>query len=144
MRALKDRLEWAMDRAGLSQADLARACRVKPPSVTNWLNGETRTLKAGPAVRAALALGVQPLWLIDGEGPREVESTGTAAYVAYAAAAPPAAHERDEPWPFRNISATRWHALPNLDRQRIETFIEATLQAWEARDDPKSLGVAGR
>jgi transcriptional regulator with XRE-family HTH domain len=69
--SLAERLQWAIERRGCSQADLARAAEVKQPSVANWLSGETKSLRAEPAIRAAAFLGVSPQWLIEGIGAPE-------------------------------------------------------------------------
>jgi phage repressor protein C with HTH and peptisase S24 domain len=69
---LKDRLERALE--GIpepkpTQADLARAAKVKPPSVSDWFNGRTKSLRGEPLLAVAKALGVSPLWLNTGRGP---------------------------------------------------------------------------
>lgn len=66
---LADRLITAMERAGLSQADLARACDVKPPSVNGWLSGKAKFLRGENLLKASAALGVNEKWLATGEGP---------------------------------------------------------------------------
>lgn len=53
----------------VTAADLARECRVKPPSVHEWLYGPTKTLKGPHAIRAARLLRVNVEWLSDGRGP---------------------------------------------------------------------------
>ena len=53
-----------------SQAALARACGVKPPSVHDWLSGETKTIEGQNLLRAAKFLGVSPEWLTTGKGPK--------------------------------------------------------------------------
>ena len=61
---LKERLELAM--AGppaVSQAALARACKIKPPSVSEWLSGKTKRLDGENLFRAANFLNVNPEWL---------------------------------------------------------------------------------
>ena len=58
-----------MERAGLSQADLARACDVKPPSVNGWLSGKAKFLRGENLLKASAALGVNEKWLATGEGP---------------------------------------------------------------------------
>lgn len=69
MSTLKDRLEEAMRRnPGLRQADLAKACGLSTPSVSNWFRGETRTLKVESARRAAKILGCDQNWLASGIG----------------------------------------------------------------------------
>jgi transcriptional regulator with XRE-family HTH domain len=69
MTMLSERIKTAMGDAGFSQADLAAACNVKPPSVNDWLSGKTKSLKAATAHRAADFLGVNFLWLTEGTGP---------------------------------------------------------------------------
>lgn len=66
---LADRLLTAMERAGLSQADLARACDVKPPSVNGWLSGKAKFLRGENLLKASAALRVNEKWLATGEGP---------------------------------------------------------------------------
>lgn len=67
--SLSDRLTLAMSSAGISQADLARACKVKPPSVHGWLSGKAKFLRGENLLLAAAALGVNQQWLATGEGP---------------------------------------------------------------------------
>lgn len=66
---LSDRLRTAMNLAGVSQADLARACGVKPPSVNGWLGGKSKFLRGENLLKAASKLGVNQQWLATGEGP---------------------------------------------------------------------------
>lgn len=65
---LADRLLAAMAHSGLSQAELARACGVKPPSVNGWLSGRSKFLRGENLLKAASALGVNQQWLATGEG----------------------------------------------------------------------------
>ena len=66
---LSERLQFAMRRAGLSQAQLARACGVKAPSVHNWLSGKSKFLRGPNLLSAAKVLGVSQTWLATGQGP---------------------------------------------------------------------------
>ena len=67
---LKDRLSKALaENPELSQADLARACKIKPPSVSDWFSGATQTLKGANLLNASACLGVSPQWLAAGKGP---------------------------------------------------------------------------
>lgn len=68
MKTLSDRVALALKHAGISQADLARACKISAVSVNNWLSGETRSLRATTAIAAAEALGVSAEWLSSGRG----------------------------------------------------------------------------
>lgn len=78
MSTLQDRLRQIM--AGppkVSQAALARACGIKPPSVNDWLSGKTKTIEGQNLLLAAEFLGVAPKWLATGRGPIR-KSTGLA------------------------------------------------------------------
>ncbi|MBP8812344.1 MAG: helix-turn-helix transcriptional regulator [Laribacter sp.] len=66
---LSTRLQLAMREAGISQAELARACGVKPPSVNGWLSGKSKFLRGENLLAAAKALNVSQAWLATGKGP---------------------------------------------------------------------------
>ena len=68
MTTLAHRIKEAMDEKPCTVSELARACGIKPPSVSDWLNGKTQSLKAGTAYKAAVFLGVNQLWLTEGRG----------------------------------------------------------------------------
>jgi transcriptional regulator with XRE-family HTH domain len=69
MQSLKRRVEEAKRRhPHLKNAAIARASGVKPPSVTDWLNGKTKSLDAQTAHRAAQLFGCDPTWLAVGVG----------------------------------------------------------------------------
>ncbi len=65
---LKDRIAEALAESGKSKAELARYCQVAPASVTAWFNGKTKSLDAVSAIKAAMFLGVNALWLTTGKG----------------------------------------------------------------------------
>lgn len=69
MGTLSERLTKAMADANVNQADLARACGVKPPSVHGWLSGKSKYLRGENLLSAAAALGVNQQWLATGTGP---------------------------------------------------------------------------
>lgn len=70
MTTLQQRFRMlARERPDISQADLARATGAKPPSVNAWFSGETKTMKAVTAAKAAELYGCNTLWLSDGVGP---------------------------------------------------------------------------
>ena len=66
--ALKDRIAEALSDSGKTKSELARFCGVAPASVTAWFNGKTKSLDAVSAVKAAMFLGVNALWLTTGKG----------------------------------------------------------------------------
>lgn len=65
---LKDRVIKAMAYKECDIPTLAKAANIKTPSVHDWVNGKSHSMKAGPALRAAAYLGVDALWLAEGEG----------------------------------------------------------------------------
>lgn len=71
---LAKRLKVAMESASLTQADLARACNVKPPSISGWLSGKSKFLKGENLLLAADALNVSRKWLATGEGDMRQET----------------------------------------------------------------------
>lgn len=138
--SLARRLELCLEATGRTKAELARACKVKPSSVSEWFSGESKSLRGTSALRAAEFFGVNALWLALGEGPqRPPESPQRPSTLNVH----PHAREPSSDWPFRNISPARWFALPVQDRLRIETFAEATLQTLEARQTTHSNGTTG-
>lgn len=52
----------------VSQASLARACGIKPPSVHDWMSGKTKSIEGENLLRAAAFLKVSPYWLATGKG----------------------------------------------------------------------------
>lgn len=74
MSTLSERLKLAIERAGVSKSDLAKACGVKPASVSDWLSGKSKSMRAPVAQKAADFLGVSVLWLSTGEGSPDSDS----------------------------------------------------------------------
>jgi transcriptional regulator with XRE-family HTH domain len=74
-KTLKQRLSVAMRDASVTAADLARACKIKPPSVSDWLSGETKSIRGSNLLAAARLLGVNPEWLDTGQGPRDAPTS---------------------------------------------------------------------
>jgi transcriptional regulator with XRE-family HTH domain len=115
MNTLESRLGKAFNKDQHTQAALAKAAGVKPPSVADWFNGKTRTLKAEPLVRAAIYLGVEPLWLAAGEGP--MHRSG------FTAREPTAAYESRPAWPFTRLSEASICSLSREELALLEGLI---------------------
>jgi transcriptional regulator with XRE-family HTH domain len=77
MELLKDRLRWAMDNAGqkVTQAALAKVCKVTPTSVNDWLSGKSKSIKGAPLLAASRYLNVNPEWLSIGKGRRRLNDS---------------------------------------------------------------------
>ena len=74
--AIGDRIVEALkDRKGdgITRSDLARACGVKPASVSQWISGSTKSIRQDHLVKAADFLGVNIRWLAVGEGPKKLD-----------------------------------------------------------------------
>lgn len=74
MKTLAERLRYAMEvlpPKKIKGVDLARAVGVKPPSVSDWLSGKSKTMEGENLLRAAKHLGVSPVWLATGKGEYE-------------------------------------------------------------------------
>jgi phage repressor protein C with HTH and peptisase S24 domain len=67
MQKLSERLSLAMERAGVSQSELARRVGMKQPSISAIVSGDTTHTKFGAEI--AVALGVRFEWLVLGTGP---------------------------------------------------------------------------
>lgn len=71
MSTLAERLaELVSEKPDYKQKDLAAACGVKPPSVANWFDGQTKNMEGANLQRAADYFGVMPLWLAEGKLPK--------------------------------------------------------------------------
>ena len=74
MSTIADRLNEALAQSGMTASELARAIRVKPQAVSQWLSGATKSPNATNLLKAAVVLGVNPQWLTEGKGQRLVEA----------------------------------------------------------------------
>lgn len=56
-------------RPDITNADLARLTGAKAPSVGDWFNGNTKSLKGDTAAKVADAYSVSAAWVATGQGP---------------------------------------------------------------------------
>ncbi|MFW1939513.1 LexA family protein [Acinetobacter junii] len=71
MKTLAERLRYAMEvlpPKRIKGVDLARAVGVKPPSVSDWLTGKSKTMEGENLLKASKFLGVNANWLASGIG----------------------------------------------------------------------------
>ncbi|MEY0256210.1 XRE family transcriptional regulator [Morganella morganii] len=66
MKTFTDRLIYAMQKAGMSQADLAKSVGLAQPSVWKLVSGKSNSSRY--VVQIAGALNVDPVWLATGAG----------------------------------------------------------------------------
>lgn len=68
MKSVRERIRAAMQRAGVTQGQLAEACGVTGPAVNQWLTGKTRQIDPGHLVHVASCTNTSLKWLMTGEG----------------------------------------------------------------------------
>lgn len=71
LNTLAQRLRYAMDvlpPKKIKGVDLARVVGVKPPSVSDWLSGKSKTMEGENLLRVAKYLNINPVWLATGKG----------------------------------------------------------------------------
>lgn len=71
MNTLQDRIAELMEVSGLSVGQLAEIAGVSSSAVSQWKDGPTKALKAGPATRLAERTGYCARWIADGDGPKK-------------------------------------------------------------------------
>ena len=71
--ALKDRIEEVMA-AGYSASQLARAAGKTPSTVTHWITGATKTIKADSAAGIEGLTGFSAVWIATGRGSKRVNN----------------------------------------------------------------------
>jgi len=67
---LPDRLQWALEMSGHTQASLAREVGISKGAVGQWCNGQTDHIRPQYLFDAARVLRVEAEWLGTGKGPR--------------------------------------------------------------------------
>jgi len=76
MKTLAERLRYAMEvlpPKKIKGVELARAVGVKPPSVSDWLSGKSKTMEGENLLKASSFLGVNPSWLATGTGKPDIQ-----------------------------------------------------------------------
>lgn len=65
---LSERVKLAREKAGMTQAQLARALGISQPSVHDLESGRTKQFRSSTLLKMAKVLGQSPEWLAGGEG----------------------------------------------------------------------------
>lgn len=68
MKTWNQRLKEAREALKMSQAELARRAGVRQPTVYEWEEGITKSLKGPNLLKVASALETTPEWLLTGKG----------------------------------------------------------------------------
>ncbi|MBT8766708.1 LexA family transcriptional regulator [Metapseudomonas boanensis] len=64
-----ERISRAIQLSGKRKREVADECGVAPSAITQWINGETKALKAESVFALAKATGFRAEWLANGTGP---------------------------------------------------------------------------
>lgn len=71
MKTLSERASYLLELVGNSTKELARIAGVKSASVSQWVNGPTKSLAIEPATRLAKHFGLNPMWVSKGIPPMQ-------------------------------------------------------------------------
>jgi transcriptional regulator with XRE-family HTH domain len=66
-----ERLADAMREAGITAVALSAATGMSQSAISQWLSSKIKQLSAGHLFAVADVLGVEPRWLLTGQGPRK-------------------------------------------------------------------------
>ncbi|RQO57566.1 LexA family transcriptional regulator [Pseudomonas sp. KBW05] len=69
-----ERIARAIQVSGKSKSEIAKLCDVAPSAVTQWINGDSKALKAESVFALAKATGFTAEWLTFGTGPEKIDS----------------------------------------------------------------------
>ena len=116
---LAARLTRALKARKVSQAALARACGITPPSVSDLVRGQSLAMKADTLLRASTHLRVNPRWLSEGIGPSGLDDDAAAAPKV----AEPPAPAYCPPAPFSAATLAALRTLPPHELQRVEAML---------------------
>ena len=127
MNTLADRVRLALQKVNATQADLAAACQIKPPSVSDWMTGKTKSLKGRSLIKAAKFLRVRDLWLSDGIGPMRSADDGDGPMRLEAHLPTP----HDDLWPFSQVTRAQVLALSAEALADVDDHLALVVQKWE-------------
>ncbi len=68
MKTLIERASYLLELANNSPTELAKIAGVKPPSISDWLNGKTKSVQIEPATKLGKHFGLNPMWISKGSG----------------------------------------------------------------------------
>src|SRR5512134_1576984 len=68
MKSVRERIRLAMQRAGVTQGQVAEACGVSGPAVNQWLTGKTKNVDPRYLADVAACTNASLDWLMTGQG----------------------------------------------------------------------------
>ena len=119
MLKFNNRLEHALKTRGKSPADLARAVKATESAVSQWLSGESKSMRAINLMATCQFLRCNPNWLASNRGPSGLGDATEVVLLEQAA------------WPFECVDASRWQALTERQKGRVEAAMNDMLEIIE-------------
>jgi transcriptional regulator with XRE-family HTH domain len=120
---LAERIEEAITGSGKSKAQVARECEVSTSAVSQWLSGETRSLKGDTAIALEQATGYRAYWILHGKGPKTAAETVTV-------------------WPFSKVPLERFTDLDEQDQGYVQRRLLQAIE--ECEREPSGLSVVAQ
>jgi phage repressor protein C with HTH and peptisase S24 domain len=77
MQTWNDRLRIAIEKRGVTATEVARACGIKPASVSGWTSGDTKTMEASNALRVSEYLKINLQWLLLNQPPSGLDDVAS-------------------------------------------------------------------
>ena len=118
MKTLPERVAYLLSLVDNSTKDLAAIAGVKPPSVSQWASGQTKSIQIEPATRLAKRFGLNPLWISKGIPPmRDLLPSSDTQPESFAAESPDQSQEsamllKFPPVGAKNIGADDHYNIP--------------------------------
>ncbi|EYC51716.1 hypothetical protein AZ34_11975 [Hylemonella gracilis str. Niagara R] len=134
---LAERVKERMNALGLNNAELARACKVKPPTSYNWANGKTKSIKGEQLLRAAHVLQVLPQWLATGRPPMFPSDLQ-----AQEAAAPYKLEPKEDP--LRTELLAVFSQLDEKGKKDALGYLRVFVAGYRPHSDGEASAVAGK
>jgi transcriptional regulator with XRE-family HTH domain len=72
-----ERIAKAITVSGLKKGEVAAACNVANSAITQWITGESKSLKPENLYALAKATGFNAMWIAIGEGPERPDEGST-------------------------------------------------------------------
>ncbi|HLS21968.1 MAG TPA: helix-turn-helix transcriptional regulator [Paenalcaligenes sp.] len=113
----------------LSQQQLAKMCRLSQSAISNYENGTRKV--AREIFILARVLNVSPLWLAEGQGPKEPT-------LVKQQSEPQASAYETTYWPFKWVQPEALHRLSAGELALVENTLLALLQSLEDSDSSDS------
>lgn len=132
MEHFSDRLRQIRKERKLSQAELARASGLSQGAISSYETGNRKSTTG--LIELAQALKVNPVWLITGNGEKELEP------LEPLPANPVRLQERQPSpapaaWPFTTIKAEMFWSLTEAQRHIVEQAMAALVVALSQQND---------